>query len=101
MMFVDKSARNWRKTLWTELSAFRRMLDCDALANAQSDTVYKALNELRDMPDYQLVDIGLSRSDLTPEGLATAGMRRRAKQRAISIEIARMAEAKARQWDGT
>ena len=35
-----------------------------------------AVRELESFEDYQLADIGLTRSDLTVEGLATAGEKR-------------------------
>lgn len=47
-----------------------------------------ALKELSRMSDYELADIGLSRSDLTFEGLAVAGVKRALKQDAVAREIA-------------
>lgn len=44
--------------------------------------------ELNRMSDYELYDIGLSRSDLTLEGLAIAGSKRALKQDAIAKEVA-------------
>ena len=58
--------------------------------------VAKALAELREFDDHQLHDIGLSRSDLTSNGLETAGAWRSLRQSRIDIEIAEM---KAREED--
>ena len=47
----------------------------------------RVLEELRRMSDRELADIGLSRSDLTIEGLAIAGSKRARRQDAIAIEL--------------
>lgn len=47
-----------------------------------------AIKTLSRMSDYELADIGLSRSDLTSEGLAVAGAKRALKQDALVSEIA-------------
>lgn len=47
-----------------------------------------AIKTLNRMSDYELADIGLSRSDLTSEGLAVAGAKRALKQDALEREIA-------------
>lgn len=49
----------------------------------------RAIEELRGMSDHELADIGLSRSDLTLEGLAIAGSKRALRQEAVAAEIAR------------
>ncbi|MEL7114054.1 MAG: DUF1127 domain-containing protein [Pseudomonadota bacterium] len=49
----------------------------------------RVLEELRRMSDRELADIGLSRSDLTLEGLAIAGTKRARRQDAIATEIAK------------
>jgi hypothetical protein len=54
-----------------------------ASADAQMEA---ALKELASFEDYQLNDIGLCRSDLTPEGLTIAGMRRRLEQARMDAE---------------
>lgn len=48
----------------------------------------RAIEELRRMSDRELADIGLSRSDLTLEGLQTAGAKRAFRQEAVATEIA-------------
>lgn len=50
--------------------------------------VAAALAELSRFEDHQLADIGLCRSDLTAEGLATAGARRGRQQAQIDFETA-------------
>jgi len=56
---------------------------------SSADVHMKAvLKELASFEDYQLNDIGLCRADLTPEGLAIAGMRRRLKQARMDAEHA-------------
>lgn len=50
----------------------------------------RALAELRRMSDRELADIGLSRSDLTLEGLTIAGSKRALKQEAVAAEIGEM-----------
>ena len=52
----------------------------------------RVLGELRRMSDHELADIGLSRSDLTLEGLAIAGSTRALRQDAVAAEIARAAK---------
>lgn len=47
-----------------------------------------AIKTLSRMSDYELADVGLSRSDLTAEGLAVAGAKRALKQDALEREIA-------------
>ncbi|MEM7717890.1 MAG: DUF1127 domain-containing protein [Pseudomonadota bacterium] len=49
-------------------------------ASVETGQEWRAIAELRAMEDYELADIGLSRSDLTPDGLAVAGAKRKAKQ---------------------
>ena len=44
------------------------------------------------MSDHELADIGLSRSDLTLEGLAIAGSKRALRQDAVAAEIAKAAK---------
>jgi uncharacterized protein YjiS (DUF1127 family) len=53
----------------------------------------RALAELRRMSDRELADIGLSRSDLTLEGLTIAGSKRAFKQDAVAAEIGEMTKA--------
>lgn len=52
----------------------------------------RALAELRRMSDRELADIGLSRSDLTLEGLTIAGSKRALEQDAIAKEIAELSK---------
>ncbi|MEM9476251.1 MAG: DUF1127 domain-containing protein [Pseudomonadota bacterium] len=56
----------------------------DWLRDVRSD--YSAISELSRMSDHELADIGLSRSDLTLDGLAVAGAKRAISQEAISKE---------------
>lgn len=49
----------------------------------------RAIEELRRMSDRELADIGLSRSDLTLEGLKIAGSKRALRQDDIATEIAK------------
>lgn len=51
-------------------------------------TINQILKELASFEDYQLADIGLCRSDLTPESLTIAGMRRRLEQARMEAERA-------------
>jgi len=83
-------------TLWNVLRsgsriAFRRMRD--AIGSTFREMSEDRRNrlvfaELSRMSDYELYDIGLSRSDLTLEGLAIAGAKRALKQDAIAKEVA-------------
>lgn len=58
-------------------------------ANAAEDRkISEAIRQLSKFDDHQLNDIGLARSDLTPDGLAAAGARRRHRQAVIDAEIA-------------
>ncbi|MEM9708818.1 MAG: DUF1127 domain-containing protein [Pseudomonadota bacterium] len=90
MVFVGKKGRLFTKTLWTELSAWARDTAQDVLRYSRTKSIPQSLHELNALPDHQLSDIGLSRSDLTPNGLRTAGTRRTAQQRAVSSDIARI-----------
>ncbi|KRS19205.1 DUF1127 domain-containing protein [Roseovarius indicus] len=55
----------------------------------ETDTrIVAALRELSTFEDHELSDIGLCRSDLTPEGLVLAGERRKTQQAAIDREAA-------------
>jgi Domain of unknown function (DUF1127) len=52
-------------------------------ATSADPAVSRALAELRAMTDQELSDVGLGRSDLTPEGLKQAARRRAVQQAAI------------------
>lgn len=54
----------------------------------------RALAELRRMSDRELADIGLSRSDLTLDGLTIAGSKRALKQDAVAAEIGEMTKVR-------
>ena len=54
----------------------------------------RALAELRRMSDRELADIGLSKSDLTLEGLTIAGSKRALKQDAVAAEIKEITKAR-------
>lgn len=49
----------------------------------------RAIKDLSKCTEYELNDMGLSRSDLTPDGLACAGARRSYHQAKIDREITR------------
>ncbi|MEM1129942.1 MAG: DUF1127 domain-containing protein [Pseudomonadota bacterium] len=68
----------------------------------QSDVEYdlRAIEELKRLSAHELADIGLSRSDLTFEGLAIAGVKRAQRQDAIANEIARSPEQREAQNHG-
>jgi hypothetical protein len=51
-------------------------------------SVAAALKKLSGFEDHQLADIGLCRSDLTPDGLAIAGARRSRRQAELDGEAA-------------
>ncbi len=57
--------------------------------NAKND-IDKALDELSKFSDHELYDIGLSRADLSPEGLAAAGERRSHQQAMIDAEMSEL-----------
>ncbi|MEM0946432.1 MAG: DUF1127 domain-containing protein [Pseudomonadota bacterium] len=58
--------------------------------NARGDQ--RAIEELRHMSDHELFDVGLSRSDLTAEGLAIAGAKRALRQDLIASELSERAK---------
>lgn len=83
--FVGKSAG----LFWSWLNASQRQLT-EAWANdARDRSNAEAIRELSRFEDHELNDIGLCRSDLTPEGLAIAGNKRSLRQAAMDAEIAR------------
>ena len=86
----------------TNMTAFRRDDAMDRFLNAmkklrvaligdQPDV--RAIKELEGLEEYQLADIGLCRSDLTLDGLATAAARRAREQRAIDRQCRTWREA--------
>jgi uncharacterized protein YjiS (DUF1127 family) len=73
---------------WTLLiTSWQRLAEAPAI-NAEDRKVAAAIRQLSQFNERELNDIGLGRSDLTPEGLAEAGARRSLRQAAISAEIA-------------
>lgn len=61
----------------------------DALSTvARQRRIARALRSLSDAEDYALNDMGLSRSDLTPQALARTSALRALRQMAIDAEIA-------------
>lgn len=73
---------------WTLLFAGWRQLTATPAINAEDRRTARAIRTLSGMDERELNDIGLSRSDLTPEGLAEAGARRSREQASIAAEIA-------------
>jgi uncharacterized protein YjiS (DUF1127 family) len=73
---------------WTLLSAcWRRLAEASAI-DAKDRKIAQAIRKLSQLDERELNDMGLSRSDLTPERLAEAGARRSREQAAIAAEIA-------------
>lgn len=73
---------------WTLLSTtWRRLADFWAV-DPEERKIAEAISQLRKFDDCELSDIGLCRSDLTPEGMADAGARRGLRQAAIDAENA-------------
>ena len=81
---VVQASRSFYGIAMSTVSAAQALF---ATSNDQTK-IERAIAELQPLEDYQLNDIGLCRSDLTPDGLAAAGMRRSARQHAIDLEIA-------------
>jgi uncharacterized protein YjiS (DUF1127 family) len=65
----------------------RRIFRAEPISH-EDRAVAAALADLSRFEDHQLADIGLCRSDLTAEGLATAGARRARQQAQIDLETA-------------
>lgn len=78
MTFFISSKRNPIYSIWDSICSFSQAYSLKA--SAETGQQWRAIAELRAMADYELADIGLSRSDLTPEGLAILGAKRKAKQ---------------------
>ncbi len=77
--------------MWSFKSTFNSLaapLGFGAGARRPEPTISEVVKELASFEDYQLADIGLCRSDLTPEGLTVAGMRRRLEQARMEAERA-------------
>lgn len=65
---------------WTLLTAsWRRLAEAWAI-DAEDREIAEAIGQLSRFDDRELDDIGLCRSDLTPEGLAAAAARRSLRQ---------------------
>lgn len=71
---------------WTSLFDFLRRLTEPSATSAGDRQIARAIGQLSQFDDRELTDIGLCRSDLTPDGLAVAGARRRQRQLAIDAE---------------
>ncbi|MEM6465180.1 MAG: DUF1127 domain-containing protein [Pseudomonadota bacterium] len=80
MVYSTSPTRNTIPLIWdvirTALGTWARRLKGSIELNHQQQIIA----ELRKMEDYELADIGLCRSDLTPVGLAIAAARRKAEQ---------------------
>ncbi len=76
----DYSWKSFLQEVWLALSAFKA-------AHADSETA-RAIRDLSKCTEYELNDMGLSHSDLTPEGLANAAALRSYYQARIDREIA-------------
>ena len=63
-----------------------RAARAEAKSRRSAGSVSRALKELSTFSEYELNDIGLTRSDLTPEGLAAAGARRSLLQEQMDAE---------------
>lgn len=79
-VFASWTGPAFRRMRDAILSVFRGITD-----DRRNRLVFRELNR---MSDYELADIGLSRSDLTLDGLAIAGSKRARKQDAVAKEIA-------------
>jgi hypothetical protein len=71
------------------LSASWRWFSETPAIDAEGRKTAEAIRQLSRLDDRELSDIGLCRSDLTPDGLARAGARRSLRQAPIDAEIAR------------
>ena len=80
MTHLVSSKRNSIYAILHVACAGYRACAANLRASVEAGQQWRAIAELRVMADYELADIGLSRSDLTPEGLAIAGAKRKAKQ---------------------
>jgi len=80
MTFFISSNRNpFYSICYTVCSAVRACAH-NMQRSVETGQQWRSIAELRAMADYELADIGLSRSDLTLEGLAIAGAKRKSKQ---------------------
>lgn len=84
MALADGANGNWFTSLWNQFWTWRR----PASGIRHTGKINSAIRELKRMKDYELADIGLCRSDLTPDGLESAGARRSALQARIQREAA-------------
>lgn len=76
---------------WALLAGFWHRLAGEPAAETEDRKTARAIRQLSQLDDYGLSDIGLCRSDLTPDGLAEAAARRARRQAALDAEIAQSA----------
>jgi hypothetical protein len=81
---------------WTLLLDFWRRRPGPAATGGEDRRIAQALGQLSQFDDRELSDVGLCRSDLTPDGLAAAGARRRARQAAIDAAVPQRRQASPR-----
>ena len=89
MAYMDNAA-SWigANNIWNGIRKGWSVLRGAMKAGEEDREMARALKELAAFEDYQLHDIGLCRSDLTPEGLAVAGAWRSLKQAGLARELA-------------
>ena len=80
MTYLVSSKHNPFNAIWHKKGSLFRACIHNLKASVETGQQWRAIAELRAMTDNELADIGLSKSDLTPEGLAIAGAKRKAKQ---------------------
>lgn len=90
MDFTDTKKRNWVSVFWGSLNLVRGAMASAANEWCQTQSVDQTIRALNGLEDYQLEDMGLCRSELTPDGLSVAAARRAAAQDEVSKEIARL-----------
>ncbi|WP_305985161.1 DUF1127 domain-containing protein [Roseibium sp. MMSF_3544] len=88
LTFFDALKRFFRLRIASPVQRLRTATDSVVEELADIGKERHAIKTLSQMSDYELADIGLSRSDLTSEGLAVAGAKRALKQDSLVREIA-------------
>ncbi|WP_160314553.1 DUF1127 domain-containing protein [Candidatus Rhodobacter oscarellae] len=96
MAFVTSDTVSKLQNAWDKI--FQAWNACRDIAKESTEAgrEWRAIAELRSLQDYELADIGLCRSDLTPGGLEIAGARRAARQALIDQEISKLSNSDSR-----
>ena len=96
MSIVFDPASATRPRGWALLTGFWHRFAGEPAADTEERKSARAIRQLSRLDDYGLSDIGLCRSDLTPECLADAAARRARRQAALDAEIAQSAPRRTR-----